>query len=147
MDAGVVLEVVNDGFHLHDAMFRLLWAIAPGRMALVTDAMAGAGLGDGMHRLGELDVRVDGGRAALADGTLAGSTLTIAAAVRRAVHQIGVPLVEAANAASLVPATWLGQADRIGSIRPGRVADLVIADLDLAVEAVLAGGRWVDDRR
>lgn len=147
MDAGVVLEAINDGVHLHEATVRLLRAIAPGRVALVTDAMGAAGAADGSYRLGAFDVQVIDGRARLADGTIAGSTLTMAVAVRRAVRQVGMSVVEAANAASLVPATLLGVDDRFGSIRPGRTADLVITDTGLDIRAVMIGGRWWDDRR
>ena len=141
-DAGVVLEAVNDGVHLHEATVRLLRAIAPGRIALITDAMGATCAPDGSYRLGAFEVQVTDGRATLADGTIAGSTLTMAVAVRRAVHQVGMSLVEAANAASLVPATLLGVAERFGSIRPGRAADFVVTDPDLEVRAVMVGGRW-----
>lgn len=143
MTAGVVLEAINDGVHLQDATVALLHAIAPGRLALVTDAMGATCAADGSYRLGAFDVEVRDGQARLADGTIAGSTLTMAVAVRRAVRDVGLGLVEAANAASLVPATVLGVADRFGSIRPGRAADLVVTDSDLQVTGVLAGGRWV----
>lgn len=148
MDAGVVMEAINDGFHLHPAMVRLLRAIAPGRVALITDAMGAACASDGLYKLGTFDVQVTGGRARLvSDGSIAGSTLTMGVAVQRAVQQVGMSLVEAANAASLVPATLLGVDDMFGSIRPGRAADLVVADADLNIRAVMQGGIWVDDRR
>ena len=147
MDAGVVLEAVNDGVHLHEATVRLLRAVAPGRVALITDAMAATGAPDGHYHLGSFPVEVVGGRARLADGTIAGSTLTMAVAVERAVHLVGMSLVEAVNAASLVPARYLGVDDRFGSIRPGRVADLVFTGADLDVRAVLVAGRWLDQRR
>lgn len=147
MDAGVVLEAINDGVHLHEATVRLLRAVAPGRVALITDAMAATGAADGSYHLGAFPVEVKNGEARLADGTIAGSTLTMAVAVRRAVQLVGMSLVEAANAASLVPALYLGVDDRYGSIRPGRAADLVITDADLDVLAVLVDGRWADERR
>ena len=148
MDAGVVLEAINDGVHLHPATVRLLRSIAPGRVALITDAMGATCSADGLYKLGAFDVQVTHGEARLvSDGTIAGSTLTMAVAVRRAVQQVGMSLVEAANAASLVPATLLGLDDEFGSIRPGRVADLVVMDTELNVRAVMQGGRWVDDRR
>ncbi len=147
MDAGVVLEAINDGVHLHEATVRLLRAVAPGRVALITDAMAATGAGDGSYHLGAFPVEVTGGQARLADGTIAGSTLTMAVAVQRAVQLVGMPLVEAANAASLVPARYLGVDDRYGSIRPGRAADLVITGANLEVLAVMVDGRWLDDRR
>jgi N-acetylglucosamine-6-phosphate deacetylase len=148
MDAGAVLEAINDGVHLHDATVRLLHAIAPGRLVLVTDAMAAACAADGAYRLGSMDVTVTDGVARLTgQDAIAGSTLTMDVALRRAVHDVGLDLVLAANAASLVPARLLGVDDRFGSITPGRAADLVVAGDDLAVHAVLADGHWVDDRR
>ncbi len=143
MDAGVVLEAINDGVHLHDATVRLLLAIAPDRVALITDAMGAACAADGTYRLGAFDVQVTGGEARLADGTIAGSTLTMGVAVQRAVQQVGMSVVDAVNAASLVPATLLGVADRFGSIQPGRAADLVIADAELTVHAVMISGKWL----
>lgn len=148
MDAGVVLEAINDGVHLHPTTVRLLRSIAPGRVALITDAMSATSSADGLYKLGAFDVRVAGGEARLvANGAIAGSTLTMATAVQRAVQHVGMTLVEAANAASLVPATLLGVTDQFGSIRPGRAADLVITDTDLNVRAVMQSGHWVDDRR
>ncbi|MET3804840.1 N-acetylglucosamine-6-phosphate deacetylase [Nakamurella sp. UYEF19] len=143
MDAGVVLEVINDGVHLHEATVRLLRAVAPGRVALITDAMGATCASDGLYRLGAFDVQVTGGEARLvSDGTIAGSTLTMGVAVRRAVQVVGMSLVEAVNAASLVPATLLGVADRFGSIRAGRAADLVVTDADLGVRGVMVDGNW-----
>src|SRR5699024_1656048 len=110
-----VLEAINDGVHLHDATVRLLHGVAPGRLALVTDAMAAACAADGRYLLGSLDVQVTDGVARLATdgpepGPIAGSTLTMDVAVRRAVLDVGVDVVDAVNAASLVPARLLGVA-------------------------------------
>jgi N-acetylglucosamine-6-phosphate deacetylase len=143
MDAGVVLEAINDGVHLHEATVRLLRAVAPSRVALITDAMSATCAAEGTYRLGAFEVQVAGGEARLADGTIAGSTLTMAVALRRAVRVVGMSLVEAANAASLVPATYLGVQDSFGSIAPGRAADLVVTDSDLNVRGVMASGEWV----
>ncbi len=152
MDAGAALEAINDGVHLHDATVRLLHAVAPGRLALVTDAMAAACAADGHYVLGSLDVDVVDGVARLATdggepGSIAGSTLTMDVAVRRAVLDVGMDVVDAVNAASLVPARLLGVADRAGAILTGRPADLVITDQRFGVRAVLAGGAWADERR
>lgn len=153
MDSGVVLEAINDGFHLHPATVRLLRAIAPGRMALVTDAMAAACATDGEYSLAGFPVRVSGGQARLISddpavlGSIAGSTLTMDVAVRRAVQDVGMPVPEAVAAGSLVPARYLGvQADH-GSISVGKVADLVVTDQHWAVQAVLVAGQWADERR
>jgi N-acetylglucosamine-6-phosphate deacetylase len=138
---GVMFELINDGEHVHDPMVRLLFALAPGRVALVTDAMAAAGAGDGEYRLGAARVDVRGGRAVLAGGFLiAGSTLTMAGAVRRAVIEVGLPIQQVAAAASEVPARLLDV--RCGRIEPGYDADFVGMDEDLMVTAVMADGKW-----
>jgi N-acetylglucosamine-6-phosphate deacetylase len=148
MDAGVVLETINDGVHLHDATVRLLHRVAPHRLAFVTDAMAAAGAVDGRYRLGPLEVEVSGGTARLVEGgTIAGSTLTMDVAVRRGVLDVGMDVVDAVAAASVVPARWLGRDAEFGSIAVGRAADLVVMDDDLVTVAVMADGCWVDDRR
>jgi len=147
-DAGAVLEAINDGVHLHDATVRLLKSIARDRLALVTDAMAAAGSPDGRYRLGSLDVDVEGGIARLVGGgSIAGSTLTMDRALRRAVTEVGLDIVEAVNAATLAPARFLGVDRRIGAIRPGMVADLVILDDEWEVRAILLAGQWADERR
>jgi N-acetylglucosamine-6-phosphate deacetylase len=148
MDAGVVLEAINDGVHLHDATVRMLHRIAPGRLAFVTDAMAAAGAADGQYRLGGLDVEVTAGVARLVQGgSIAGSTLTLDVAVRRGVQSVGMELVDAVAAASVVPARWIGRDHEFGSIAVGRAGDVVVMDAGLAVQAVMVGGSWVGDRR
>ena len=89
-----------------------------------------------------------GGAARLADGqTLAGSTLTMDVAFRRAVRDLGVPIEEAVRASSTTPARVLGIADRVGSLEAGRDADLLVLSEDLAVDAVMSGGRWITSGR
>jgi N-acetylglucosamine-6-phosphate deacetylase len=145
-DPRATVEVIADGVHVHPAILR--WAVnAKGaeRVALVTDAMAAAGMGDGQYELGGLEVQVMGGVARLAaGGALAGSTLTMDAAFRGAVRDSGLPLEVAARLASTTPAGVLGLAD-VGAIEAGRRADLVILDHDLRVAAVMAGGVWIED--
>ena len=99
-DERVTVELINDGFHVHPAMIRLaLRAAGPARAALITDAMSAAGLGDGSYRLGSMTVTVSDGQARLAEGgAIAGSTLTMDVAFRRAVQRVGISLPEAAEA-------------------------------------------------
>lgn len=104
----------------------------------VTDAAAGAGAPDGRYRLGRHEVVKAGGAMRLADGTLAGSTLTMDAALRNLVA-IGLPLAEAARRLSTLPADWLGEA-RIGRIRPGAHADLAVLDGALEIVSTWIGG-------
>ena len=147
----VSCEVIADGVHLHDTTIRLTARIAgPGRLVLVTDAMAAAGMPDGRYRLGSRQVSVTGGVARLIDehgrpGAIAGSTATMADVVRRAAA-VGLPVPDVAAAASTTPARVLGLASRLGALRPGLAADLVICDDDLIVRAVMLRGRWLPQR-
>ena len=142
----VVCELIVDGVHLHPAMVRLA-AAAKGAdgLALVTDAIAAAGMGDGHHRLGSTEVEVVAGVArVVGSGALAGSTLTMDAALRGAIG-CGWSIQAASRAASLVPARVLGLGTETGSIEAGKAADLVVLDRDLTVVAVIIGGRVAHD--
>ncbi|MGH3189642.1 MAG: N-acetylglucosamine-6-phosphate deacetylase [Streptosporangiaceae bacterium] len=144
----VSCEVIADGVHLHDTTIRLTARVAgPGRLVLITDAMAAAGMPDGRYRLGSRQVSVAGGVARLIDaegrpGAIAGSTATMADVVCRAVAA-GLPVPDAAAAASTTPARVLGLADRLGALRPGLAANLAVCGDDLAVRAVMLRGRWL----
>jgi N-acetylglucosamine-6-phosphate deacetylase len=139
-DPRVTLELIADGTHVHPDVLRIVFAAAPGRVALVTDAMAAAAASDGSYRLGTRDVLVRGGVARLAGSdVIAGSTLTQDAAVRTAVDA-GMPLAEALRAASEVPAAVIGAGFDLGRLAAGFRADAVLLDADLAVRAVWASG-------
>ncbi len=140
----VVVELINDGVHLHPSIVRwVMTTVGADRAALVTDAIAAAGAEDGLYPLGGSTVRVRDGRAELVDGSsLAGSTLTMDAAFRRAVGEQAQPVVAAARAAATTPAQLLGL-DDVGDIAPGRRANLVVLKEDLTVRAVLYRGQWV----
>lgn len=132
-DERVVAEVIADGVHLHPSIVAGIARIKGDRMALVTDAMAAAGSDDGDYLLGQLQVEVRDGIARLAGGgAIAGSTLTLDAAVRFCVQQAGLDLADAVRAATLTPATTVGR-DDLGRITPGALADLVTLDQGLEV--------------
>jgi N-acetylglucosamine-6-phosphate deacetylase len=135
---GVDVMAIVDGAHLAAATVRLLLAAAPGRLAVVTDAIEAAGLGDGDYRLGGRDVRVADGVARLGDGTIAGGAGTMDAAVRGLVGH-GASIEEAVGAATTVPARILGR-DDIGDLTVGGRADVVILDDRLEVRRALVGG-------
>jgi N-acetylglucosamine-6-phosphate deacetylase len=141
----VIVEVVNDGLHMHPSVVGLVFAAAGAeRVALITDAMSAAGAGDGRYPLGPLTVEVTAGVAVVSGtDTIAGSTLTMDSALRNAVRNVGLSIEQAAVAASLTPARALGLADRIGTLETGKYADLVVLDEDLRVSAVMRRGRWV----
>jgi N-acetylglucosamine-6-phosphate deacetylase len=139
-DPHVILEIIADGVHLDPEIVRIAFAAAPGRIALVTDAMAAAGEGDGHYELGSLAVDVAEGVAHLADGgAIAGSTLTQDAALRRTV-QAGVPLAEAVRALTATPARAIGRAEDLGSLTVGAVADAVLLTDALEVRSVWTAG-------
>ena len=141
----VICEQVADGVHLHDGMLRhVVHAAGPNRVALVTDAIAAAGMPDGEYELGGQEVLVQDAVARLpTSGTIAGSTLTMAAAFRRAVHS-GLSMVDVVTMASTTPARVLGLDSVLGSITPGLRADLVLLDEDLQVVCVLRHGKLVE---
>ena len=146
LDSPVDVELIADGVHLHPAVLRTVFAAKPGRCILVTDAMAAAGASDGDYALGRMNVEVRDGIARLAssdgDGAIAGSTLTMDAAVRFCARTAGLPLLDVVHAASTAPARAWGLAD-VGAIEPGRRADLVVLDEELHVLRVMRAGAWV----
>jgi N-acetylglucosamine-6-phosphate deacetylase len=134
----VVVQIILDGVHLADDTARLVWRAAAGRVALVTDAVSGAGVGDGSYRLGTVDVEIENGVVRRADSVLAGSTVTMIDAVRNLV-ELGAPLAGALAAASEVPARVAGRGD-VGRLEPGAIADVVVLDDGLEIQRVLAAG-------
>jgi N-acetylglucosamine-6-phosphate deacetylase len=146
------VELISDGVHVDDGFTRLVFATAaPGRVVLITDAMAAAGMPDGDYELGPKRVRVSGGVARLvsqrdaggAGGSLAGGTASLLQVVATA-HAAGVPLADAATAASAAPARILGLPGHAGTLAPGAPADLVVTDERLRPSRVLRDGRWIE---
>lgn len=138
---GAFLELILDGHHVHPALLDLTLRSARGRVCLVTDAIRAAGQGDRETELGGQRVTVQGGRATLADGTLAGSVLTQDQALRNAVAA-GLPLARAAALLARNPADYLGRSD-LGRFEPGARADAVVLSPELTIERVLVGGEEV----
>ena len=138
----VTVQLIADGHHVAADALVVAWRAARGRVALVTDAVAAAGMGDGTFTLGEREVEARDGVVRTADGTLAGSALTMIAAVRH-VHALGVPLAEALTAASATPAALIGR-DDLGRLAPGARADVVVLSDELDVVRVLRAGRAAD---
>jgi N-acetylglucosamine-6-phosphate deacetylase len=134
----VVVQIIVDGAHLAPDTARLVWRAAAGRLALVTDAVAGAGVsGDGSYRLGDVPVEVRDGVVRRDDGVLAGSVLTMIEAVRN-LYALGAPLEDALDAATAVPARVIGA--EAGRIAVGAPADIVVLSEELEIERVLVGG-------
>jgi N-acetylglucosamine-6-phosphate deacetylase len=144
-DPRVTVEIIADGVHVHPALVRQLVEMAgPDRVALISDAMAAAGLPDGSFRLGTLDVDVvDGIARVRGRSTIAGSTATMDGLFRTAVGPVvsDQALASAVQMTATTPARALGL-DDVGSLRPGLNADLVVLDPELQVTAVMADGAW-----
>jgi N-acetylglucosamine-6-phosphate deacetylase len=144
-DERVTVELINDGTHLHPAALELAFHHAGAdRVAFITDAMDAAGIGDGRYMLGPLEVEVSDGVARLVHGgSIAGSTLTQDRAFKRAVSVDRLSVEDAVTALSVNPARLLGLSDRIGSLEPGKDADLVVLDANFDLKGVMRHGEWV----
>ncbi len=152
----VYAEIITDGVHLSDPMIRLI-AKAKGadRVMVITDAMCAAGKPDGIYSLGGLRVKVERGKATLADvpydpnavvSNVAGSVALYPQCVKRWVRASGLPLEEAVKALGFNQLRSLGIADR-GDIKVGQVVDLVLVDSDFDPQVTIVNGEVVWKRR
>jgi N-acetylglucosamine-6-phosphate deacetylase len=135
----VIVQLILDGVHLAPETANVVWRAAAGRVALVTDATAGATLTNGSHRIGGIEIEIRDGVARGPSGALAGSTLTMLDAVRN-LHALGAPLEDAVTAATEVPARVL-RLPAVGRLGVGLPADVVILSDELEIERVLVDGR------
>lgn len=135
-----VVELIGDGVHVEAGFGALIFATAPERVALITDAMQAAGLPDGEYRLGPQAVRVSGRVARIANGSIAGGTSTLLDCLRWAVRECGVALPDAVLAATRTPAAAVGL-DDVGDLRPGCHADILVLDEDMGLRRTLRRGR------
>ena len=136
-------ELIADGIHVHPAALRIAVNAMPHRIALITDAMRACGLAEGTYKLYEYEVTVTDGAARLADGTLAGSVLTMDAAVRNMIELAGLPIETVIPLATEVPARIANVANRKGKIERRYDADLVLMNERFEVERVWGRGRAV----
>ncbi|MFF7111882.1 N-acetylglucosamine-6-phosphate deacetylase [Streptomyces albogriseolus] len=143
-DERVTVELINDGTHLHPAALQLAFHHAGrDRVAFITDAMDAAGFGDGRYMLGPMEVEVADGVARLVEGgSIAGSTLTLDRAFKRAATVDGLSVEDVVAAVSANPARLLGLDDRVGSLEPGKDADLVVLDDAFELVGVMRKGEW-----
>ena len=140
LDSGVTAELITDGFHIHPAVIRLAAKLFGEKLCLISDSLRCAGMPDGEYSLAGMEFVMKNGKATLKGrDTIAGSSIHLMEGMRRAVR-FGVPLADAVKAASETPAKVIGQGSRIGSLEPGKDADLVILGSDLSVKAVFING-------
>ena len=136
-------ELIADGVHVHPAALRVAVTAMPHRIALVTDAMRACGLADGNYKLYDYDVTVADGAARLADGTLAGSVLTMGDAVKNMIELAGLPVETVLPLATEVPARIAGVLDRKGKVEIRYDADLVVLNDRFEIERVLVRGEEI----
>jgi N-acetylglucosamine-6-phosphate deacetylase len=134
-------EIIPDLLHVHPGAIRAALRAIP-HLYCVTDATSGAGMPDGSYTLGSQKVSKCGGGMRLADGTIAGSTLTMDDALRNLVA-IGVPLEDASRRVSTYPADYIGERER-GRIAPGCWADLAVLTSDLRLINVFVEGESLE---
>ena len=140
VDGGAYVELICDGHHVHPSIVKSLFRLfPPSRICLISDSLRCAGMPEGRYSLGGQDVFVKDGRATLESGVLAGSSIHLLEALRRAVR-FGVPLEMAVSAATHNPAASIGMQDRLGTLVPGAQADLVVLDKDLNLRQVFLQG-------
>ena len=138
---GVFCECICDGFHVHPAMVALLYRqVGRERFCVISDSLRPTGLPDGDYTSGGQDITVKDGKALLSDGTIAGSTACLLQEVRNLVSWGVCSLEDSVYAASAVPAKAAGIFDQVGSIAPGKAADLVILNENLQLHKVLLAG-------
>ncbi|ADU69204.1 N-acetylglucosamine-6-phosphate deacetylase [Pantoea sp. At-9b] len=139
-DTRAWLEVIADGHHVHPAVLRITCQCAAQRIILITDAMRAAGMPDGLYAICGHNVEMRAGVVRSAAGGLAGSTLALDAAVRNMVNHGGVSSQQAIEMASLHPARLLGIAHQLGTLAPGKQANILALDNQLIPQQLWVKG-------
>lgn len=137
------LELIADGHHIHPAVIKICCACASPRVLLITDAMSAAGMPDGDYAICGQQVKMQQGIVRTASGGLAGSTLSLDAAVRNLVNDVGIAAEEAIHMASLHPAKMLGLDEALGSLAAGKRASMIGLDSALRVQTLWVNGSAV----
>lgn len=130
-------ELICDGFHVHESMIRAAFQLFPGRIVLISDSMRATGMEEGVYELGGQQVTVKDNRALLPSGTIAGSVTNLYDCMRNAVSY-GIPLEEAVAAATMNPAKSIGIFHEVGSLTPGKRADVILTDKNLNLLQVIS---------
>ena len=142
--------LITDNVHIHPAVVRFTFnTFGDDHVILIADSMMACGLPDGAYSLGGQAVTVRGPRATLTEhpDTIAGSATCLYDCMRRAVCEMGVPLESAVRAATENPARSIGVDADYGSLAAGRYGNVVLADDDLNILAVVQKGKVIHDNR
>ena len=143
LEKGAEVELITDNVHIHPAMVRFTFrTFGDDHMILIADSMMACGLPDGQYSLGGQAVTVEGRRATLTEqpGTIAGSATCLYDCMKVAVREMNVPLESAVRAASENPARSIGIDADYGSLAAGRYGNVILADADLNIQAVIQKG-------
>ena len=135
-DENCVAELICDGIHVHASMIKVAFKLFPDRIALISDSMRAVGLANGTYELGGQQVHVEGRRATLSNGTIAGSATNVYDCMCTAVS-FRIPLEDAIAAATITPAKSIGIFDEVGSLTPGKRADVLLVDKNLKLVKVV----------
>ena len=143
LEHGAEVELITDNVHIHPAMVRFTFnTFGADHVCLIADSMMACGLPDGQYSLGGQAVTVHGPRATLTEqpGTIAGSNTCLYDCMKRAVLEMNVPLESAVRAASENPARSIGVDNDYGSLAAGRYGNVILADKELNIKAVIQKG-------
>ncbi|MBR2043188.1 MAG: N-acetylglucosamine-6-phosphate deacetylase [Clostridia bacterium] len=140
-DDRIYTELICDKFHIHPALYDMVYNLKKDKLILITDSIRPAGMPDGVYEQGGFTVTKKGVECKLPDGTIAGSVIDLNTGINNVVKNSSIPLHEVIKAASLNPATMLGINDTVGSLKKGKCADIVIADTDFNIIRVFKDGK------
>lgn len=136
-DPECMVELICDGYHIHPSAIRAAFRLfGPERVILISDSMRATGMENGTYELGGQEVTVKDRKAVLKDGTLAGSATNLYGCMCKAI-EFGIPLEQAIMAATANPARSIGIFNRVGSIRIGKQADLLLVSENLELKRVI----------
>lgn len=140
------VELIGDGVHIHPSVMRATFEMfGENRIILVSDSMMATGMPDGQYTLGGQAVKVTENTATLvSDGTLAGSVTNLMDCMKNVVKNMGIPLETAVKCAAVNPAKAIGIYEQYGSIKPGKVANIVLLDEELMIKAVILKGKIIN---
>ncbi len=142
---GLYAELICDGIHIHDTMIKLIFKLfGADKVVMISDSMRACGLSDGKYDLGGLEVTVKGRLATIEGGVIAGSATNLMECLRYNVSA-GVSLFDSVKAAAVNPAKYINIFDKVGSIEPSKLANIVVLNKDLSINKVIFKGKILEN--